>query len=45
MEYMGRGGATKRAELISWPSHLPATLRAHERRDLIVGGARAHQGL
>src|SRR5450759_2749375 len=27
MEYMGRGGATNFAELISWPSHLPATLR------------------
>ena len=33
MAYMGLGGATKRAELISWPSHLAATLRVNERRE------------
>jgi|SRR6516164_3888099 hypothetical protein len=28
IEYIGRGGGTKRCELISWPIHLPET---HER--------------
>ncbi len=45
MEYIGRGGATNLAELISWPIHLPATLRRMQRGDLFVGCARAQQGL